>query len=222
MASKIGVCGELIGGSLATMLALTECRAQRPTIDAAAAGNPIGDWTAIFAADSGDNTDALSETSLLKIRDQLFSKPEHFHDPFASPLLFFRTPSTSLPNPYSQQTSDPSLEPAPDPYALGEDIPSAPDRLRRSHRKYPPAGSLLRLPHTRIEIGQQSGLRQQGEDLAEQLVKSVKYWEEETYGTVGQEALRERVEIFERDGLGLWTERELVEIGSWFGEVLRR
>lgn len=224
--SRIGVCGELIGGSLATMLALTECRPGETTISAAVVGNPIVDWTALFPPDDQTRSEqadtALSETSLIGVREKLFSKPEHYHDPFASPLLFFRTPSTSLPDPFNQHLPDSTLDLPPDPYALGEDIPSAPDRLRRSHRKYPPAGSALRLPYMRIDVGQESGLRQQGEDLNHQLLKSVKYWEEEAYGAMGKETLRAKLELNEREGLGLWGEREVAEIGEWLGDVLRR
>ncbi|KAI9822725.1 MAG: hypothetical protein M1826_000429 [Phylliscum demangeonii] len=44
---RIGVCGELIGGSLATMLALTECKPGRAAgiIAAAAVNSPVLDWT---------------------------------------------------------------------------------------------------------------------------------------------------------------------------------
>jgi len=41
---KLGVCGELVGGSLATTLALTECRAGENRIVSAAVNNPIADW----------------------------------------------------------------------------------------------------------------------------------------------------------------------------------
>ncbi|KAF2847442.1 alpha/beta-hydrolase [Plenodomus tracheiphilus IPT5] len=41
---RLGVCGQLVGGSLATMLALTECRVGEPRIAAAAVNNPIVDW----------------------------------------------------------------------------------------------------------------------------------------------------------------------------------
>lgn len=43
-ASRLGICGELIGGSIATMLALTECRVGESRIVAAAVNNPIVDW----------------------------------------------------------------------------------------------------------------------------------------------------------------------------------
>lgn len=206
------------------MLALTECRPRDPTISAAAVGNILADWTALFPSpERSKSTEApISEDSLVQSREKLFSKPEHYHDPFASPLLFFRTPSSSLPDPYNQGLPSPSLDLPPDPYALGEDVPTVPDRLRRSHRKYPPAGSALRLPQMRIEIGRQCGIRQQGEDLAERLLKSVKYWEDEAYGAVGEEALKAKIGLVEREGVGLWGEKELADVGGWLGDVLRR
>lgn len=42
--ARLGVCGELMGGSLATMLALTECRHGETGISAAAINNPVADW----------------------------------------------------------------------------------------------------------------------------------------------------------------------------------
>jgi hypothetical protein len=42
--ARMGVCGELMGGSLATMLALTECRSGASRIGVAAVNNPIADW----------------------------------------------------------------------------------------------------------------------------------------------------------------------------------
>lgn len=42
--ARLGVCGELIGGSLATMLALTECHVGETRIGAAAVNNPLVDW----------------------------------------------------------------------------------------------------------------------------------------------------------------------------------
>ncbi|KAF1829161.1 alpha/beta-hydrolase [Decorospora gaudefroyi] len=42
--ARLGVCGELIGGALATMLALTECRLGESRIVAAAVNNPLVDW----------------------------------------------------------------------------------------------------------------------------------------------------------------------------------
>lgn len=42
--ARLGVCGELMGGSIATMLALTECRVGESRVVAAAVNNPIADW----------------------------------------------------------------------------------------------------------------------------------------------------------------------------------
>tara|TARA_R110002003_G_scaffold3_13_gene68 strand:- start:13637 stop:14788 length:1152 start_codon:yes stop_codon:yes gene_type:complete len=42
--ARLGVCGELVGGSLAAMLALTECRLGESRIGAAAINNPLVDW----------------------------------------------------------------------------------------------------------------------------------------------------------------------------------
>ena len=43
-AARLGICGELMGGSIATMLALTECRVGESRVVAAAVNNPITDW----------------------------------------------------------------------------------------------------------------------------------------------------------------------------------
>ena len=74
----------------------------------------------------------------------------------------------------------------------------------------------------RIEVGRQSGIRQQGEDLAERLSKSVKCWEVETHGAVGAEALKAKIRLVEREGAGLWGVKELAHVGGWLGDVLRR
>ncbi|KAF2788784.1 alpha/beta-hydrolase [Melanomma pulvis-pyrius CBS 109.77] len=42
--ARLGICGELVGGSLATMLALTECQRGENRIVAAAVNSPIVDW----------------------------------------------------------------------------------------------------------------------------------------------------------------------------------
>jgi acetyl esterase/lipase len=42
--ARLGVCGELIGGSIATMMALTECRTGESRIAAVAVNSPIVDW----------------------------------------------------------------------------------------------------------------------------------------------------------------------------------
>lgn len=57
---RMGVCGELVGGSLSVMLALTECRPGESRIAAAAVNNPIVDW--VFP----DDLPTVSEAELLE------------------------------------------------------------------------------------------------------------------------------------------------------------
>ena len=263
--SKIGICGELVGGNLASMLALTECYDGKPGISAAVLGHPIVDWTSLFpstedavprttapledplypqipgtqdiafsksSAGSLANADpngAISVDSLITLRSTLFAKPETYFDPFASPLLFFRTPGYDLPPDPSAYVglrtngANDDLEP--------KDPPLPPVKKRRSHRKYPPGSSSLRLPRLRVEVGKENALRAQGLELVELARRSVGLWEEggkatiwEDDGTTKLEANvgTKRVELVEREELGLWGEREMAEIGQWFGEVLRR
>ncbi|GAB7338324.1 hypothetical protein MBLNU457_4634t1 [Dothideomycetes sp. NU457] len=123
---RIGVFGELIGGGLAAMLALTECHVAGPRVAAAVLNEPIVDW--VFPEDAGDENASeeedqtrdsiptksskrskrpssfqvnvggpISPSTLLQARRTLFQKPEHYFDPFASPTLFFRSPGVPIP-----------------------------------------------------------------------------------------------------------------------------
>ena len=119
-AANIGVCGELVGGSLASMLALTEGRSANGGIEAAAVGNPIVDWTSLSAADNDDvsqtsnsaenpismganheapllpfgkDRQSLTYDTLLHLRSKLFAHAEKYFDPFASTC--FETPSAA-------------------------------------------------------------------------------------------------------------------------------
>ena len=76
---KLGVAGQLLGGSLASMLALTECRLGQSRVVAAALNNPIVDWLqpdrealeqAMTTAEKADVVDdpALEETSSTRKR----------------------------------------------------------------------------------------------------------------------------------------------------------
>ena len=248
--ASIGVCGELVSGSLATMLALTECRPTKGGVKAAAVGNAIVDWTSLFPAGENGTPPAvsyredreattspnarhvaperspnqhgpsLSNDGLLQLRSRLFTRPEKYFDPFASPLLFFRTPGSELASPvddiHARQAFDHH-----DGIAA-HDGSLAQTKRRRSSRKYPPSGSGLRLPYMRFEAGIQSNLREQGEEMVDVLNKSAKHWEEESYGALDRDAASKRVRLVERSGLGLWGESELRELGNWFGDVLRR
>lgn len=245
--ANIGVCGELVSGSLATMLALTECRPTKGGVKAAAVGNAIMDWTSLFPASnngiapavsyreattssnarhvspewsSNQHGPSLSKDGLLRLRSRLFTQPEKYFDPFASPLLFFRTPGCDLASLgddiHARQAFD---DPGADDSTTAHD---AQTKRRRSPRKYPPNGSGLRLPYMRFDAGIESSLREQSEEIVEVLGKSAQHWEDESYGALDRKAVSKRVRLVERSGLGLWGEKELRELGTWFGDVLRR
>ncbi|GAM82456.1 hypothetical protein ANO11243_004360 [Dothideomycetidae sp. 11243] len=116
--ARIGVFGELVGGGLATMLALTECHSRGHRIAAAAANDPILDW--IFPEAVANEISQIPSSSsrakkndksafwlemqrdpalmeMIKARPSLFRKPADWFDPFASPTLFFRSAGISVP-----------------------------------------------------------------------------------------------------------------------------
>ncbi|KAL8924924.1 MAG: hypothetical protein Q9208_003807 [Pyrenodesmia sp. 3 TL-2023] len=201
------------------MLALTECQASKRGILAAALGNPIVDWSSPLPFEGSEDSNDPFSRKIKRLRHQAFPKSEHRYDPFASPLLFFRTAAYELPIPAYGSTLSP---PATPPLYGSETI--TPDLVpkRRAHRKYPPVESNLRLPTTRIDVGLTSPLREQGMEFAQLMQRSVDLYECEgrEYDTQGKGAAQ-RAEVVEREGQGLWGEKELGEIGGWFGDVLR-
>ena len=211
------------------MLALTESKSMIRGVSAAAIGNPVVDWTALFTpnkapmssemlANSSQN-DSLVEPaptilkSLLIMREKLFAKAEHYHDPFASPLLFFRTASSDLPTEFGRLDSEGDLD-------TGDQTLEA-IKKRRSLRKYPPRGSNLVLPHMRVDIGNENVLRGQGAELVELMRRSHSRADAER--NTFQDVIPSRIfDVIERPGCGWWHKQEIQEIGNWFGEVLRR
>ncbi|MCJ1402546.1 hypothetical protein MMC11_005766 [Xylographa trunciseda] len=270
--APVAVCGELLGGSLAAMLALTECHAHKSgSIKALVLGAPVVDWTAMYAVTSistaedtttpGDQQQAtsdstpitkpkpskrkpphadswlthasnplLSASTLLQARDALFAKPEHYHDPFASPLLFFRTASSDIPLPENILAAY-FASSAPAASADSPEATAAFLKPRRAHRRYPPLGSGLLLPRTRIDVGAGSVLRDQGVELAEAMRRSWMRYGGRGAGTGrggsperedGQGEGEENVQLRVVEGEGLWGEEELVGVGRWVAETLGR
>lgn len=232
------------------MLALTECHSQKPgAISTAVLGNPVADWTfpaaesALEGADLSDtrsesveppsrrrtptkarpidswtafaNSDSLSAQSLISARDTFFTKSEKWFDPFASPLLFFRTASTEIP---TSEPASPETDPAAD----------LPVKKRKARRRHPPLHSDLRLPILRVDVGEESLLRDQGMELVERVRRSSPSYARQNVGWDGEvlatEEVREDddVRLVRREGVGLWGEAELMEVGVWLGEALRR
>ncbi|MCJ1316500.1 hypothetical protein MMC15_001821, partial [Xylographa vitiligo] len=266
--APVAVCGELIGGSLAAMLALTECYAHKHGgVRALVLGAPVVDWTAMYPVVAGISTppedggpagssstksthsrtrkkkppppdswrapaspSLLSTATLLQARDTLFAKPEHYHDPFASPLLFFRGASSDIPatetplfNHFPRSApSTPPLAPA----AVAAFL-----KPRRAYLRYPPLGSGLVLPRARIDVGEASVLRDQGVELAEAVGRSWALYGGRGAGRgrggsaergdgEGEGEGEENVEVREVEGEGLWGEEELVGVGRWVAETL--
>lgn len=222
------------------MLALTECHRTPAELEAQgtsalAVGNPILDWTALTQSDfdrtapqpgiirkmggfpNSANNEALSANGLYSIREAFFSKVEKYFDPFASPLLFFRTPSSEILNEAAASTERSLLNHGP----KDENPLLPPAKKRLSVRKYPPTGSNLMFPWTRVEVGKDFVLKDQGVDLIELMRKS--FGRSEVGGLAEvRNAGRRNFEIVERGGIGLWDEKHMLEIGQWFGEKLRK
>ena len=236
--SNIGICGELAGGALATMLAVTECSStpedlEPQGISALAVGNPILDWTALIPRDPipnisraqffrkgggsprGSDNECLTANGLCNIRDAFFSKAETYFDPFASPLLFFYSPRTELPDEANTSIKYSLLNSVPE-----YECPPVPPVMEcRSPRQYPPAGSNLMLPWTKVEVGDDCILADQGAHLVKMMRRSSMNSGADR-GTSAKNVKRD-FEIVQRDGIGLWDEKHALEIGQWFGEKLR-
>lgn len=271
---RIGACGQLVGGSLAAMLALTESRMGESGIAAAAINSPVLDWIFpeststsldlenVFGVDaeSGDlvevdahlkskssraklktpsswdlhqDNTALPASSLLRARSELFRRPANYFDPFASPILFFRSPGADVPPPVSDCSDVGSVE------------PTTPATRRRAHRAFPPTGSSLRLPDMRISIGEENPLYDQSEELVRLLRRSImrthqarsrrqpydRYEEDapddERLAALALADAERRIEFHVPARTGLWgSPREpawradMTEAGAWLRKVL--
>ena len=240
--SRLGICGELAAGSLAAMLALTECKMEYPRVSAAAIGNPILDWTDIFPQgremriddlqskhqNESDESDtfsildepALSVSALMVRRKDCFRKPEDFFDPFASPTLFFRTPCFDLPYQPPHPLLLEIIERSDNKPTKKSEDPSILKRKRLYHRAYPPLGSRLELPPMKFAIGDDFVLRDQALELASLMRRSVRRRRGIILNTE-EDDISDRFTIERKKGLGLWGAKDAIEIGQWFGEVLR-
>lgn len=191
---RLAVCGELLGGSLATALAFSECRIGEPGIVAAAVQNPIVDWTSLHGQSRMPLTrqqmvaesTGLTWGSLMKHRDVLFRKPDHYFDTFASPILLFRSAGLEVPAHIEEKPLDEMEElirfereeSLREQLAAGaepdmvepEEQPIA--RTRKVSRRFPSKFLGLQLPHFRIESGSDAMISGQATELAHQLRQS--------------------------------------------------
>ena len=199
---RVCVVGELLGGSLATMLAVTECRKGEPGVVAAAVNNPLADWVQpddeleltspkSSLAKFGQNHVGLQIDDLLRARGNYFLKPEAYFDPFASPLLFFRTPGTAIPLDRSSEVDDLELLSSIEREDFHrqqmllssmsnvslQDIASSPEEIKPSMRKasrlFPNKSLKLDLPSFYFTTGDTSPLSDQAQELSQTLRKSI-------------------------------------------------
>jgi len=199
---RVCVVGELVGGSLATMLAVTECRKGEPGVVAAAINNPLADWVQADGelevtspksslAKFGQKHVGLEIDDLLRARGNYFLKPETYFDPFASPLLFFRTPGSAVPLDRTSEVDDLDLLSAIEREDFHrqqmllsgmsnmslQNIASAPEEIRPSMRKasrlFPNKNLKLDLPSFYLTTGRTSPLSDQAQELSQTLRKSI-------------------------------------------------
>ena len=117
------IYGSFLGGTLASSLSLTETRI-RPlgsSITGTIIRNGVFDWTHIATSRAPSSSSASANDQPLKtsesdlwdvhtlhnLKTHLFPSPAGAFDPFASPLLFFRSPGLSVPS-YFPGTSPPA------------------------------------------------------------------------------------------------------------------
>jgi len=201
---RVCVVGELFGGSLATMLAVTECRKGEPGIVAAAINNPLADWVQpddepeltspkSSLAKFGQKHVGLEIDDLLRARGNYFLKPEAYFDPFASPLLFFRTPGTAVPSDRRSEVDDLDLLSAIEredfhrqqmllsgmsnmslqDIAFSRGPEEVRPSLRKASRLFPNKNLHLELPSFYLTTGNTSPLSDQAQELSQTLRKSI-------------------------------------------------
>ena len=225
------------------MLAVTECQIGRPGIRAAAVNNPVLDWV-----DLDSNTDSLASphsagpslhastsisSQLRMLRQQvLFTKPEHYFDPFASPLLFFRSAGQDLP--YT-----PAITPQDDLELLAflnresfhheqsilskisnsqpvNDLASSPrdeKAARKTSARYPSLALQLRLPPFDITSGAASPLKEQASEFTQRLRKS--FLQQAVAADFGRKVLLD-------DELDQLDEKEIMEHKARDAEIRKR
>lgn len=175
------------------MLALTECRRGEPGVAAAAVNNPVVDW--VLRETNDQETPVESKhtlpsslaADLLAAREELFAKPAAYFDPFASPMLFFRTPGAEVPvvRPEVDDMTYLSIIEREDFYRQQmmlsgiSNSDSSPEGLpettmkKKSSRLFPSKNLNLELPSLYIASGSASPLLEQALELSQAMRKSI-------------------------------------------------
>jgi acetyl esterase/lipase len=183
----IGVCGQLLGGSLGATLALTESRARNIRVTAAALNNPIIDWVVadrealeLAAGEQKDNAlqvDGKAKRGRKKKKSPGTSWTRYGDSEklsaatvlAARKLLFktadgyfdsFASPIHFLRTPGCTSPSDATLG-------------TVQHLTRKSPRVFPPSDSDIFLPKMRVSSGNESVLLSQLEEFVDRLGKSL-------------------------------------------------
>lgn len=253
---RLAVCGELIGGSLGLGLALSECRIGEPGIVAAAINNPIVDWSTIHdrnwmpfkPTSKVHNYAGLAWDDLAGYRDALFRKPAHYFDPFASPIMFFRSAELEVPDYVEEQPLDEMEElvrfereeSLREQLMFGDQPGSAglegtkSTKKRRVSRRFPSKALGLRLPNFRLESGSDAVVSGQAIELAHQLRQSFKRQRKPGPSRIGitdfqdeqaLDAASDQIRHCWHAGLGLWDDTKagkerMLEAARWLGYQL--
>jgi hypothetical protein len=126
----MGVCGELVGASLATMLALTECQRGMSRIVAAAVNNPIVDW--VFPDD-------LPTLPLSELPEPM--RPEETQFPADQDLMTWWTHEDSKPEP--EHSQEPEVAPTvPKPKKRAAKLPTPTSWQLNGDNEYMPTLTL--------------------------------------------------------------------------------
>jgi acetyl esterase/lipase len=196
---RIGVCGQLLGGGLASSLALTECRLGQPSIVAAAVNNPITDWVLPdreqLEAELSDSDSEIQEEvgdresdialGRKKKRSKTKTPAESSWQQFqhsdilsASAFKKARNDIFTSENAYFDNFASPihwfrtpGIEVAENlkNLSIDDEDPPIPQLLRKYRLNFPPTGSGLELPHVRMSTGEESILKTSNEEFLSRL-----------------------------------------------------
>ncbi|KAF2717979.1 hypothetical protein K431DRAFT_306406 [Polychaeton citri CBS 116435] len=210
---QIAVLGQHVGGSLATMLALTECRVGEPGIVAAAIHDPVLDWISLGTAAEEDEVARmrpspdldLATKSLLHLRRLAFAKPQAYFDPFASPILFLRSAGVTVPPPpkllddleqlslldredffrEQQALSAATIDPS---LLSAEDEQQKPAK-RMAALNFPSKALGLQLPYFQVSSNDDSCLNGQAQEFTKRLRRGVVRQRAQAVSSFGRKAL---------------------------------
>ncbi|KAG8625231.1 hypothetical protein KVT40_006982 [Elsinoe batatas] len=258
--ARIGVYGEGSGAGLAAMLALTECRTKGHRIAAAALHDPLLNWVmpeevaqdleeAAMRRDSrrkpafvpSSDTDTSILRAIASTRSELFKAPGDWFDPFASPLLFFRSSSAAIPasvpnvpvdefaelsamnqHDFIRQQLKLSAMSTFTGQNTGSDLEDEPvGPLRRSARRYPRIDSGLTLPNFRITTGPDGVWRAQAEEFTKYVWRSMVRTDELKKRDMAAAELHAAERVFhEMYDEKTQTEECLADTAEWLRNVL--